>query len=183
MSVIAQQILTIASVLVGALASFMATSLTEHARWKRLQLARWDEKRLAAYADYSNAVKTSVRLCYRMAAARNLVPTSHPIEIPMALNALAEAESERTAKWETVLLLGEPATIMAARKWHEAVWQLEVLVQADGTEAASFIDAYKESVRRRNVFHGYARSDLGVTSGEIPAPTFGSLRLTGGGAP
>ncbi|MFC4471593.1 hypothetical protein ACFPH6_45095 [Streptomyces xiangluensis] len=178
MSALTQQILTIASVVVGVLASFVATSLTERSRWKRSQAARWDEKRLTAYAEYGNAVKLGVRLCYRIAAARNLVPTSQPIEIQDGLSALAEAENERTARWETVLLLGEPATILTARKWHEAVWKLELLIREDGVEPAAFVEAYKESVRLRNVFYGCARLDLGVLSGDIPEPAFGSLRLT-----
>lgn len=179
MSAVTQQVLTIASVVVGVLASFVATSLTERARWKRSQSARWDEKRLTAYSEYGNAVKASVRLCYRIAAARNLVPTSQPIEMQAGLSALAEAENERAARWETVLLLGEPLTISAARKWHEAVWKLELLVQAPAVEASTFVEAYKESVRLRNTFYGRARLDLGVLSGDIPTPTFGSLRLTG----
>jgi hypothetical protein len=178
MSALTQQILTIASVVVGVLASFVATSLTERSRWKRAQSTRWDEKRLTAYAEYGNAIKSSVRLCYRIAATRSLVPTSQPIDVQAGLNALAEAENERAARWETVLLVGEPATISAARKWHEAVWKLELLVRADDTEADAFIETYKACVRLRNEFYGRARLDLGVLSGDIPAPTFGSLRLT-----
>lgn len=136
MSTLVQQLLTIASVVIGAATSFAATSLVERSRWKRSQSARWDEKRLAAYSEYGNAVKASVRLCYRIAAAKNFVTASHPLELQAGMNELAEAESERAAKWETVLLLGEPATISAARSWHESVRRLERVAgmrRQDGT--------------------------------------------------
>ncbi|MEU0587838.1 hypothetical protein [Streptomyces sp. NPDC006132] len=42
---------------------------------------------------------------------------------------LAEAEARRAAEWETVLLVGDAETIAAARKWHEAVWNVELQQQ------------------------------------------------------
>jgi hypothetical protein len=172
---IAAQILTIAGVLLGAAASFIATSRTERTRWHRAQSARWDDKRLVAYAEYANAVKRAVRLCRRIAETKNLLGTGQPIDVDAAFAELAEAETERAVRWETVLLLGEPATIVAARAWHEQVWRLEVIVGND--DPSSFIDAYKETMRLRNEFYGHARRDLNVTSGTLPDPTWGSLRL------
>ncbi|MEU5532366.1 hypothetical protein [Streptomyces sp. NPDC020362] len=177
MNAVLQQVLTIIGVLAGVVASYGAATMTERSKWKRSQSTRWDEKRLTAYSEYANAVKLSVRVCYRIAAGRNLVPAGQPIDPEAGVIALAEIENERAAKWETVLLLGEPATISAARTWHESVWRLEMLTRRQGVDSATFVAAYKESVRLRNVFYAKARCDLGVLSGEIPSPTFGSLRL------
>jgi hypothetical protein len=177
MNALVQQILTLAAVLFGASTSFAATSLTERSRWKRSQSARWDDRRLVAYSEYANAVKVLVRVCYRIAIAKGFITPGQPIEIESGLNALTDAENERAVKWETVLLLGEPGTISAARTWHESVWKLELIIGEEGADGAKFIETYKETVHLRNLFYASARSDLGVRSGDLPQPTFGSLRL------
>lgn len=177
MNALVQQILTLAAVLLGASASFAVTSLTERSRWRRSQSARWDDKRLMAYSEYANAVKVIVRLCYRIAVAKGLVAPGQPIEIESGLNALANAENERAVKWETVLLLGEPGTISAARTWHEGAWKLEFILREQSADGAKFIETYKETVHLRNLFYASARFDLGVRSGDLPQPTFGALRL------
>jgi hypothetical protein len=176
MNPIAAQALTIAGVLLGAVATFIATNVTERSRWRRAQSARWDDKRLAAYAEYGNAVKRAVRLCRRIAETRNLLNTGQDIELDSAFAALAEAETERAVKWETVLLLGEPATISAARAWHEQVWKLERILREDDPDETRFVETYKETMRLRNEFHARARADLAVVSGELPEPNWTSLR-------
>ncbi|MFD1051576.1 hypothetical protein ACFQ1S_41515, partial [Kibdelosporangium lantanae] len=104
MNPIVAQILTIAGVLLGSAATFVATTTTERIRWRRTQSTRWDDKRLMAYTEYANAVKRSVRLCRRIAETRNLLTTGEPIDVDAAFTELAEAETERAMKWETVLL-------------------------------------------------------------------------------
>jgi hypothetical protein len=172
---IVAQVLTIAGVLLGSAATFIATTTTERIRWRRTQFARWDDKRLMAYTEYANAVKRSVRLCRRIAETRNLLTTGQPIDLDAAFADLAEAETERALKWETVLLLGDPATISAARAWHEQVWRLESILHEDSPGETSFIDAYKKTMRLRNDFYTRARADLDVTSGTLPELTWNSL--------
>ncbi len=171
------QVLTIAGVLFGSAATFIATSMTERTRWRRAHSARWDDKRLAAYAEYGNAVKRAVRLCRQIAETKNLLSTGQPIDVDAAFAAIAEAETERAVKWETVLLLGEPATIVAARAWHEHVWRLERILHKEDQDGSPFIDAYKETMRLRNEFYARARTDLNVSSGPLPELTWGSLTL------
>jgi hypothetical protein len=174
---IVTQILTIAGVLLGSTATFVATSMTERTRWRRAHSARWDDKRLAAYAEYANAVKRAVRLCRRIAETRNLLSTGSPIDVEAAFAELADAETERAVKWETVLLLGEPATISAARAWYEKVWQLEAILRKDDQDGSPFIAAYKEAMLLRNEFYARARADLHVTGGTLPESTWGSLQV------
>lgn len=173
---IVAQVLTIAGVLLGSAATFIVTSSTERTRWRRTQTARWDDKRLAAYADYANAVKHMVRLCRRIAETKGLLSTGEPIELDSAFAALAEAETRRAAQWETVLLLGEPATISAARAWSEQVWLLEHILRDNHPVASSFTDAYRGAMRLRNEFYAHAREDLGITSGPLPELTWKSLQ-------
>jgi hypothetical protein len=170
------QVLTIAGVLLGAAATFVATSTTERTRWRRTRSARWDDRRVIAYGEYANAVKHMVRLCRRIAETKKLLTTGQPIDLDAAHTAIAEAETERALKWETVLLLGEPATISAARAWHEQVWRLEHMLREDHPDPTSFIDAYKETMRLRNEFYAHARTDLDVTSGPLPELTWNSLQ-------
>jgi hypothetical protein len=169
------QILTIAGVLLGAAATFVVTTTAERLRWQRTQSARWDDKRLGAYTEYANAVKRMVRLCRRIAETRNLLATGRPVDLDEAFAEVAEAETERALTWETVLLLGDPATISAARAWHEQVWRLERLLRADRPDEAAFVEAYKTTMRLRNEFYACARADLGVTSGTLPELTWSSL--------
>ena len=150
--------------------------MTERTRWQRAQSTRWDDKRLAAYADFANAVKRAVRLSRRIAETKNLLTTGRPIELDSAFAAIAEAETERAIKWETVLLLGEPATIAAGRDWYEQVWRLEVILRKEEDQDPTvFIDAYKKAMVLRNEFYSRARTDLNVSSGDVPIPTWGSL--------
>ncbi|TDV56464.1 hypothetical protein [Actinophytocola oryzae] len=176
MNPIVAQVLTIAGVLLGSAATFVVTSTTERTRWRRAQSARWDDKRLLAYSEYANAVKHMVRLCRRIAETRGLLSTGQPVDLDAAFAALAEAETERAARWETVLLLGEPATISAAGAWSERVWRLESLLREDHPDTTSFADAYRDAMRLRNDFYAHARTDLDITSGPLPELTWKTLQ-------
>ncbi|XVS62900.1 hypothetical protein ACQPYE_32265 [Actinosynnema sp. CA-299493] len=175
MNPIVAQVLTIVGVLLGSGATFVVTSATERTRWRRAQSARWDDKRLLAYSEYANAVKRMVRLCRRIAETKGLLSTGQPVDLDSAFTDLAEAETDRAARWETVLLLGEPATISAARAWSEQVWRLEHVVREDDPDPSSFTDAYRSAMRLRNEFYASARADLDITSGPLPELTWKSL--------
>lgn len=168
MNPIVTQALTIAGVLLGSAATFIVTSTTERTRWRRAQAARWDDRRLIAYSEYANAVKHMVRLCRRIAETKSLLPTGHAIDVESAFADLAEAETQRASKWEAVLLLGEPATISAARKWYEQVWRLEHILREEHPDEASFSRNYHDAMRLRNEFYTHARKDLDITSGQLP---------------
>jgi hypothetical protein len=173
---IVAQALTIAGVLLGSAATFIVTSATERARWRRAQSARWDDKRLTAYTEFANTVKHMVRLCRRIAETKSLLPTGQPIDLKSAFAAFAEGETQRALKWETVLLLGDPATISAARTWYEQVWRLEALLHEENPEPSAFVDAYQEAMRLRNEFYAHARKDLDITSGPLPELTWSSVK-------
>jgi hypothetical protein len=173
---IVAQVLTILGVLLGSAATFVVTSATERARWRRAQSARWDDKRLLAYSEYANSVKSMVRLCRRIAETKGLLSTGQPIDLDSAFAALAEGETERAARWETVLLLGEPATITGARAWSEQVWRLEHILREDQPDPSLFIDAYRAAMRLRNEFYACARADLDIASGPLPELTWWSLQ-------
>jgi hypothetical protein len=51
------QILPLVGVALGAIGSFLVSSLNDRARWRREQSVRWDARRLDAYGEYIHAVK------------------------------------------------------------------------------------------------------------------------------
>lgn len=105
------QLSALIGVIVGAVASYVVTALAERTRWKRQTAARWDERRLVAYADYSQAVKTIVTLAHRLAAFRGLSPDAKPLshtEDNLAL--LQQAEEQRSSCLEGVRLLTDSDT-------------------------------------------------------------------------
>lgn len=163
-----QQILTLAGVLLGAFATFVVTTLNERGRWRRAMATRWDDARLTAYSEYGDALSTATHLVHRMAAARGLPAGAQAMDVDEGLPLLAEVEQVRASKWQTVLLLGDPATIAAAREWQESVWDLSWIARGRDVTKAEYIALYEEAGRRRDAFYVAARSDLGVTSGELP---------------
>ena len=118
MSSITQQLPALIGVVVGVAASYLAGALSERTRWRREQASRWDDKRAQAYSDYGYAVKNVYVLCLRIANARVRGGAGDPDQYEESLALLGVLTDERTAKWETVLLLGSPEAITAARTWH-----------------------------------------------------------------
>jgi hypothetical protein len=175
-----QQILTIAGVLVGAVASYLAAMFTERTRWRRTESARWDEKRLAAYTEYASAVKIVINLAWRVAATRGLPSTGQPIDINDGLKQLSIAEDERGARWETVLMLGDAETIAAARTWHECAWKLGWFARGKYSNPDQFSATFDESNQARAKFYASARKDLRVAGGDVPVtislPAWGNPR-------
>jgi hypothetical protein len=166
-----QELPVLIGVGVGALASFATTSLGDRARWRRERAARWDEARMRAYAEYGDAIKKVTHLASRIAAGRGL---PHSVESlapdAAAIEALSNAGGERARAWESVLLLGDPETVAAARAWHQAVWRLEWFATGRLTAADQWEPAMRETEVTRDRFYDCARRDLGVKGGAVPTP-------------
>jgi hypothetical protein len=162
-----QQLPALIGVLVGALATYTATSAAERARWRRAQSVRWDDKRLTAYAEYAHAVKKVISISVRLAAHRGVHPDSDALSPEEGMPATAAAEEERTMKWEGVLLLGTDQTIVAARAWHESVFRLQRI--ASGLEVeVSWAEAVEATSRSRRGFYEAAKRDIGIAVGDVP---------------
>ena len=169
MSDLVQQLPALIGVVVGALASFLAGAASERARWRREQSARWDDRRAQAYADYAHAVKNVYVQCMRVAAMRGKRADGERAAYEEALAGLSVLTDERTAKWESVLLLGNPRTIAAGRTWHRRVWQVERFARGERTDSEQWDALMADIMADRARFYTEARRDLGITSGEIPS--------------
>jgi hypothetical protein len=78
---------------------------------------------MRAYAEYGDAVNKVSHLASRIAAGRGFPHSVEPLTPGAeAMEALEDADGARTS--ESVLLLGDPQTVAAARTWHQAVWRL-----------------------------------------------------------
>lgn len=169
MGPVVQQLVTLAAVVLGAGATFSATTLVERAKWKRSLDTRWDDRRLAAYADYANALKKTLEVCLRLAENKGYPAGFQPIDRDAGLQAFAAADAERTLRWEAVLLLGSPEAIAAARKWHKALWGFRYFVMDAEPDHEEFLRSFEAMGHLRNEFYERARADLGVGSGALPA--------------
>ncbi|MFI9509902.1 hypothetical protein [Nocardia sp. NPDC052566] len=168
MGSIVVQLLPLVGVVLGAGATFSATALNQRAKWRRGHDARWDEKRLVAYSEFANALKRSATSSNRVAATLGYPVAVQPIDVDEGLRAMAEAEADKTTKWEVVLLLGSPAAVAAARSWNRAAWELSWVARGRVMEHTAYIELFAEMGRRRNAFYECARADLGVCTGALP---------------
>jgi hypothetical protein len=164
-----EQLPALAGVVVGAIGSYMATSLTERSRWRRARAERWDQKRLDTYASYANSLKHQINIAQRIGAARGFQHVVDPLDPEQGLAQLAEAAARRAAEWETVLLVGDAETIAAARKWHEAVWNVELYARGLKNDPAGWERAVGQMSRARDDFYALARRDLGISGPPPPS--------------
>lgn len=161
-------------------------SLTERRRWTRQREERWDEKRFETYGRYGNALKSQLRIAQRIGAAVGFPDVADPLQPAEGLPLLAEAESHRATEWESVLLVGDSATIAAARRWHEMVWTVELLVREGPVDDGMWARAHRLTSAARDAFYESARRDLGIAGdppppGEWPRPW--RAELSGGALP
>ena len=167
MSKFLEQAPALVGVIVGALATIVATSVNDRFRWKRAQSVRWDERRLEAYGEYAHAIKDVYKGASGLVTSRRLVPSAEPLDRESGLQLLAEARAQRTRAWETVLLLGDAATVRAARNWREAVWQVEQIATNPELAFPEWESSISAVDRARDSFYEAARGSLAVAGGSV----------------
>jgi hypothetical protein len=165
------QLPTLVGVVVGAVGSYTASSLTERSRWRRARAERWDQQRFQTYSSYANTLKAQIRVSLRIGAARGFEHVVDPLDPCEGLKWLAEAESKRAAEWESMLLVADAGTVAAARTWHEAVWGLELYARGLKDDPGGWNDALRRTSQARDAFYARARKDLGI---EGPPPPSGN---------
>jgi hypothetical protein len=74
------QLLTLAGVAVGALASFVSTRMLDRSRWQREEALRWDERRLAAYSDFPSTLLKFINIAWRISASHGLPTNVQPLD-------------------------------------------------------------------------------------------------------
>ncbi|MFE4638527.1 hypothetical protein ACFRJ1_34855 [Streptomyces sp. NPDC056773] len=163
------QLPALIGVVVGSLGSYAAQSLTERRKWTRQREERWDEKRFETYGAYANALKAQLRLAQRIGAALGFADVVDPLPPAEGLALLADAESHRATEWESVLLVGDAATIAAARRWHETIWTIELLIREGAVDAEKWTKVHRLASAARDAFYESARRDLGINGAPPPS--------------
>ncbi|MER5377397.1 hypothetical protein [Streptomyces sp. NPDC002553] len=173
MSAFIQQLPALVGVVIGALGSYLALARSDRERFRRERAARWEERRLAVYADYARSLKKSVVLTYRVAAHLGEDPHPHPMSPTEAEPLMAEATDGRDPTGEALLMLGSHEVVERARVWVTVVMEMERFVRAATRDAAAWPALLERQRAAREGYYAAVREDLGLPPGH-PArwPTF-----------
>jgi hypothetical protein len=159
------QLLTLLGVVIGALASFFSTRYLERSRWQRDETVRWGTRRLDCYSEFASALKRFIGISHRLAAGLGLPATAQNLDLETGLPALASAKEELYVRWEQILMLGNPSTIIAARQWRKAAEKLEQFARGLQEEPSEWMKAEKDSVEAREHFYKAVRDELAIFNG------------------
>ncbi|MDG4765434.1 hypothetical protein O7632_15210 [Solwaraspora sp. WMMD406] len=169
---------TILAVAVGGVLTYVGTGLTERSRWRRELGVRWDERRLAAYTEFAATAKRIALLSSRVLACRGLITSISPIGRDEGLALLGQAESDRSVRFESILLLADGPTITAAQALTETLWRLEGFATGDEpVDDQIWRDGFADYRRARAEFYQRARTDMGVRAAEIPLTAVASRQV------
>ncbi|MFH8798453.1 hypothetical protein ACH4F6_02455 [Streptomyces sp. NPDC017936] len=165
MSSFVQQLPTLLGVVIGALGSYLALARSDRERFRRERGERWEERRLAVYAEYARTLKKSVTLTYRVAAHLGNDPHPHPLSLEEAEPLLAQAAEARDPSGEALLMLGSREVVERARTWVTAVLEMERFLRS-GTRDPRAWQALLEGQRAgREGYYAAVRDDLGLPPG------------------
>lgn len=167
MAALIDQLPALIGVAIGTLGTILATQLRDRAQWTRAQSVRWDERRIDAYAQYARALKDVHQISLRLVAPDRPESRATPIDREAGLTMLAQAYSEQTKAWEAVLLLGDAATVTAAREWRKAVEQLELTARGRRLDGFEWDPALQRVNAGRDGFYEAARAGLAVRGGPV----------------
>jgi len=164
-----QQVPTLAGVVLGALATILATTFAERAQWKRNQTVRWDVKRLEAYAQYAETIRNLHFVATRLSAPLRPGSRSQPLDREVGEELISQGEAARARAWEAVLMLGDADGVVAARQWRAAVLRMELFARGRYEGPDTWADLDREADRARDAFYAATRRSLGV-AGQPPPP-------------
>lgn len=161
---IADQIVTLSAVVVGATASYLVTSLSERARYQLEVSNRWEDRRFEVYRDYISQVKDLVGIARRLAGSRGLQSDEAILAPEEGLPLLDQAEARREVLTESITLLAGPNLILAYRRLAKVLQRIEwfargMIPEADSGEFSVVMDELDSAL---NEFHACAREELGV---------------------
>ena len=158
----AEQLVTIAAVLLGALTTHLTNYAMERTRTRHQLLTRWDDRKLDAYADYVDAMRACIFLAVQLYEHREGLRRSEKTEQEM-LAEHTEAGRLRGRAFERVMLLGGDDVVEAAHQLNAAAAAIDW--QATG-KITGTLEEWRERnrvvFREINEFHESARVDLGV---------------------
>ncbi|MFI1168710.1 hypothetical protein ACH4UM_35405 [Streptomyces sp. NPDC020801] len=165
MSAFIQQLPALIGVVIGALGSYLAVVRSDRARFHRERTARWEERRLAVYAEYARTLKKSVTLTYRVASHLGNDPHPHPLPLTQAESLLAEAALARDPSGEALLMLGSPEVVEKARVWVVVAMEMERFLREGRHEPQVWQTLLERQRAAREGYYAAVRTDLGLPPG------------------
>lgn len=174
MSAFIQQLPALIGVVIGAAGSYLAVVRGDQVRFRREQAARWEERRLAVYADYAQAVKKTVTVTYRVAAEHGNDPHPDPLPLDEAKPLLAEATTGRDPSGEALIMLGSPTVVDRARAWVMTALEMERFVREGTRDPEAWRSLLERQRAGREGYYAAVREDLGLPPGHSarwPFPT------------
>ncbi|MEU6532591.1 hypothetical protein ABZ869_25770 [Streptomyces sp. NPDC046928] len=165
MSTFLEQLPALLGVVIGALGSYVVVVRGDRMRFRREQAARWEERRLAVYADYAQSVKNTVTVTYRVAARLGNDPHPDPLPLEEARPLLAEAAVRRDPSGEALIMLGSPAVVERARAWVVTAMEMERFVREGRVDPERWRALLERQRAGREGYYAAVRDDLGLPPG------------------
>ncbi|WP_328552337.1 MULTISPECIES: hypothetical protein [unclassified Streptomyces] len=165
MATFLQQLPALLGVVIGALGSYLALARSDRERFKRERAARWEERRLAVYAEYARALKKSVTLTYRVAAHIGNDPHPHPLTVTEAEPLLARATDDRDPAGEALIMLGSREVVDRARVWVTVVMDMERFQRVGTRDPQAWQTLLERQRAGREGYYAAVREDLQLPPG------------------
>jgi hypothetical protein len=167
---LADQLVTLGAVGIGAAASYLATSFAERARHRRELSGRWEERRFEIYSAYITQAKELVGIARRLAGTRGLQDNEAPLSLEAGLPLLDAAEDRREALMEPMTLLAGPEMTLACRGLSTVLYRLKWFARGKIPEARpeEFALSMRDLEAALNKFHLCAREEIGVPAEYTP---------------
>ncbi|KUL21172.1 hypothetical protein [Streptomyces regalis] len=165
MSAFIQQLPALIGVVIGALGSYLVVVRGDQVRFRREQAARWEERRLAVYADYAQSVKKTVTVTYRVAADLGNDPHPDPLTLDEAKPLLADATTRRDPSGEALIMLGSTAVVDKARAWVLTALEMERFVREGRQDPPAWQALLERQRAGREGYYAAVRDDLGLPPG------------------
>ncbi|MDI3422801.1 immunoglobulin domain-containing family protein [Streptomyces luteolus] len=165
MSAFLQQLPALIGVVVGAFGSYLAVTLGDRARFRREQMARWEDRRLTAYTEHSRALKAMISVLFRVSAHFGNDPHPHPLAPAEAAPRLSSASEARDQAWETMLLLAAPEVVDVAHTWARTVAEMERFLGEETHDPDEWSTLLRNQRVARERFYTAARLDVSLPTG------------------
>jgi len=167
---LANQIVTIAAVVAGAVTTYLVTALGDRARERREVARQWVDRKLQAYTQYANDVKSLAIVTRQITAQKGLHDAAPGLTGRDGIAELDEAEVRRSASYEAVKLLGDASTLRATRELNDAAHRLEWIARSNevGVTPADSERCWQLFADASDVFRRSVRAELGVPGAFLP---------------
>jgi len=163
MSDLSQGALTLGAVVTGGLVSYLGAALSEKKRFQRERASRWDQRRLEACLAYATAMKDEIRITMRIASGVGAGPKTDPLGLPDGKLFHEKAEHARSTLFEAVMLLGDSATVAAARIWQQSAWDCYQHVSKEQNgDSGDFMALYRLAGDARSAYYECVRKSLAI---------------------